>query len=84
MNEIADAIMANHTVTWIPIQKELRWKWVDEVTRQEWSIKLSTVRRIVGVDVLHRQIVIDFVTNQKDAELAKKWLDKIDGLKAFL
>lgn len=84
MNEVAEAIERGHKVTWIPIQKELRWIWRDEETQKEWAIKVSTARRIVGVDVIHRAIVVDFITNKKDAVQAKKWLAKIDNLKVFL
>ena len=84
MDEVAAAMEKGQVITWVPIPKELRWSWTNETTLEKWYVKQSTVRRIVGVDVLHREIIIDFVLNKKNALEAKKWLSKIDGLKVFL
>jgi len=84
INEIAEEMKNGDEIIWEQRQIEMRWCWKNTRTGQERFIRVVDVRSSGDRDDIRFQTCIDFIQGRKNAFEARRMIEKLPKLKAFL
>lgn len=86
IDDICEHSSPGDEIIWEQRQKELRWRWLNSRTEQEWFLRLTEIKRMPWLrdqNDPRNAVELEFVYGKKTPFEARRTIDKLEKLKAF-
>lgn len=88
INEMCDNSLIDDNIIYESQPKELRWTWINERTKQEWSLKVSQLKTYLYSNKSDKnnptnKLIANFLAGKRNPFEVKIELEKLEKVVAF-